>query len=361
MSVLHKYSLHCIMPWKAFFMDERDGVIRTLPCCANWINRIYGILEHDTTVEELWNSKGAQEIRRLIIEGRQGEICSRDCPWLYSGRFTEVNLHVIPGTHAFEENQHLNIEEICARKLILRSRPMLVRVIPTLECNIQCRMCNQKKHKINISEKFRREIFELGPYLYDLQLHGGEVIISHEFERWTSSELFGKNPDLKLSLITNATTIPKKAQAILEDVRINYITVSINAASRSTYAFITASDLFENVIRNTIFLRDLGLNHRRGEFDVYLSFVIMKSNYHELPDFINLAHNIGVPFRLLLVIGDRESIYTDTLLLNDVSFTVESCIKWVADGDSIKELYMIHDALKHHIGMTQNNVDVKKT
>jgi MoaA/NifB/PqqE/SkfB family radical SAM enzyme len=221
-------------------------------------------------------------------------------------------------------------------------------------------MCNQRKHTINISEKFRSEIFELGPYLYDLQLHGGEMIISHEFERWTSPELFGKNPDLRLSLITNATTIPKGAQAILEDVRINYITVSINAASKSTYAFITASDLFENVIRNTIFLRDLGLKHRRGKFNVYLSFVITKSNYHELPDFINLAYNIGVPFRLLLVVGDRESIYTDTLLLNDVSFTVERCIKWVTDGDSIKELYMIHDALKHHISIMQNNVEVKK-
>jgi hypothetical protein len=339
------------MPWKALFMDERDGNLRALPCCANWISRNYGSIGNDTSVEDLWNSSGAQEIRHLMATGRYQEMCAPSCPWLNSGRFGEDQLSVIPGPPEFEENQRLNNEEIRQRKTVLKSRPMALRVIPTLRCNIRCRMCHQDHLKdLHIPEVFHSGAHDLAPYLYDFQLHGGEVLISRDFPRWVDPQLFDAYPQMKLSLITNATSLLPQTREVLERVRINYITVSINAASRQTYAYMAEADLFDKVINNVIYLRDLGRNHPKENFQVYISFVIMRCNYHEVTDFVRLANKLALPFRLLLVVGDRlgESIYTQPPILDSVLAAVNEAEAY-ARADSIGEIRVIQAALRDSI------------
>lgn len=310
----NRRSLRCILPWKALFMDERDGRLSALPCCANWINRSYGPIEEDSSLDVLWNGNGAQEIRRLMAQGRQDELCATDCPWLVSGRFAEDALQVLPGPPGFEENQRLNNREIWERCTVLKSRPMALRLIPTLRCNIRCRMCHQDhRANLHLPERFMADVRSIGQYLYDYQLHGGEVLISQRLSEWAEPIWLNANPQLLLSLITNATKLPKRAWEILRAARINYITVSINAATRETYRYMAEADLFDKVISNTMRLRDLGRTHALRKFEVYLSFVIMRCNYHEVPAFIELANWLGLPVRLILVVGDRlgESIYTD--------------------------------------------------
>ena len=314
-------NLRCLMPWKALYMDERNGRLSALPCCANWINRKYGLIEKTTPLADLWNGPGAQEIRRLMAQGAQNELCAPDCPWLVSGRFAEAAIDIIPGPTEFVRNQLLNQEEIRQRRTVLESKPMAIRIIPTLRCNIRCRMCHQNHQaKLSLPETFMTEVYSLGPYIYDYQLHGGEVLIASQFSEWASPAWFAANPQMLLSLITNATRVPKKTLEVLRQIRINYITVSINAATRETYQHIAGADLFKSVIRNIILLRDLGKAHELFPFGVYLSFVIMRSNYHEIPGFVRLAQRLELPFRLLLVVGDRsgESIYTGPPVLKKV-------------------------------------------
>ena len=299
--------LACIMPWKAFFMDHFDGELRILPCCADWITSHFGEITQESTVESLWNSPQAQEIRYLLNTGRQAEICSPDCHWLNSGRYGEENLRILEGPATFVDNQKLNNREIRERKLVLESRPMVLRIIPTLRCNSNCRMCYQDhKMALHLPELFKNNVSELFPYLYDYQLHGGEVLIAKDFPDWVAPEQFAANPQLRLSLITNGTVIPDRARQVLEQVRINYITVSLNAATRGTYRYVTQIDFFDRVLSNVVYLRDLGRSHRVADFPVYLSFVIMRSTYRELPDFVRLANRLGVPFHLLLIVGNRS-------------------------------------------------------
>ena len=343
--------LRCILPWKALFMDERDGCLSALPCCANWINRNYGQINGNTSLADLWNSRGAQEIRRLMVERRQSELCASDCPWLVSGRFSENSINIIPGPPEFEKNQLLNNVEIRGRQTFLKSKPMAIRVIPALRCNLRCRMCHQDHNTdLRLPETFMADLRKIGPYIYDYQLHGGEVLISRRLHEWANPDWFAENPHMLLSLVTNATKVPKQTWEILQRVRINYITVSINAATGETYRYVTEADLFDNVIRNTTVLRDLGRSHKLSRFNVYLSFVIMRSNYHEVSDFVRLANRLEVPFRLLLVTGDRkgESIYTDPPILREVLAAVDQA-EHLAPENSRSEISRVQESLRRKL------------
>jgi hypothetical protein len=339
--------LSCTIPWKALFMDERDGHLSVLPCCTRWINRNYGSTEDGTSLLELWNGPGAMKIRRLIIEGRQDELCAADCPWLFSGRFAEDVVGIIPGPPEFEANQRLNNQEISERKTILKSLPMAIRVIPTRHCNIRCRMCYQDhKAKIQLSETFMTDIRKIGRYIYDYSLQGGEVLISEQFPQWADANWFAENPQMLLSVITNATKIPKQTWDTLQSLRINYITVSINAATSETYRYITGADLFDSVMKNITVLQELARTHSLRKFQIFLSFVIMRSNYHELPAFANLANQLELPFKLLIVEGDRkgESIYTSPSILKDILAILDK-IQHIASAESHPEINLARKSL----------------
>lgn len=341
-------TLPCILPWKALCMDHFDGILRALPCCSECISINYGEIKKDTTIDQLWNSSGAQEIRYLLSTGKSKKICSPDCHWLHSERFNESNLQVLEGPVEFVNNQKLNNEEIRDRKLVLESYPIALRLIPTLLCNNNCRMCYQD-HKIDlrIPDLFYNSCLNLFPYLYDYQIQGGEVLISNLFPNWVSPEIFHSNSQLRLSLITNGTYIPPQVKEVLKQVRINYIKVSVNAASRQTYKLISGFDRFNNVLENIIFLRDIGCTHAVSNFIVSIGFVIMRSNYQELQDFVNLANQLGVSFHLILMIGNinGESFYNDPFIINDLLNILEK-IKSAANENSLQEIDRIIIALK---------------
>ena len=340
-------SLYCILPWKAFCMEERAGRLSALPCDASWIKQSYGSLEDGKSLIELWNSPGAVEMRRLIVEGRKDDLCEADCPFLFSGRFSEGTVGFVPGPPEFEANQRLNNQEISERRTILRSLPVAVRIIPTLQCNIRCRMCHQDHdNDIRLPETFMPDVRKLGKYIYDYNIHGGELLISERFHQWVDPDWFAENPQMLLSLFTNATKIPKQTWDILECLRINYITVSINAATRETYKHITGSDLFHDVVQNIKALRELGRVHVLRKFQVTLSFVIMRCNYHELPAFANLAQQLELPFKLLIVTGNPkgESINNSPAIIINVLAALEKA--WLlASEESRPQLNRVKESL----------------
>lgn len=299
-------TLDCIMPWKALYMDEHNGQISALPCCWSWIKKDYGKVG-TASLQELWNSEGAQYIRHIIASGRQAEICDRHCPNWMTGHYKEAAHRILDGPSPFIENQRINLQEIRERKIILQSKPMLLKVIPTLSCNLRCSMCFQNHYTtLDTSSSFWEEVKKFLPYIYDITFQGGEVTLDHGFVNFMSSESLKIHDQAHLSLITNGTTLDDALLEKLSKVRIKDIVVSINAATRETYLRITKKDFFERVIYNIRRLIILSCNHPKGKFNVHTSFVVMRSNYTELPDFVRLAYDLGTELQLLHVIGNRN-------------------------------------------------------
>ena len=312
MSPLSNNSLSCIMPWKALYMDECNGQVCALPCCLSWITKYYGEVG-TTSLKELWNSEGAQYIRHIIASGRQSEICNRHCPNWMTGHYEERAHKILDGPPLFVENQHINLQEIRERKTYLQSKPILLKVIPTLSCNLRCSMCFQKHYEtLDVSPSLWAEVEDFFPYIYDIVFQGGEVTLDEGFINFMNSESLKIHNQVHLSLITNGTTLDERLIDNLSKVRIKDVIVSINAATRQTYFQISKRDFFDRVINNVSSLVRLSSSHAKGKFKVHASFVVMRSNFTELPDFVQLADNLGVELQLLQVIGNRndQDIFT---------------------------------------------------
>ncbi|MFZ4857819.1 MAG: radical SAM protein [Desulfuromonadaceae bacterium] len=298
--------LTCVMPWKALCMDESQGRIVALPCCLSWIRHDYGTVGIGP-LHELWNSDGAQFIRERIATGHQNEVCDRNCPFLISGSYGESALRIVDGSAEFVANQKLNLQEIAERRVVLRSKPMLVKVMPSLQCNLDCTMCFQEHGRdAEMSKQDWQDVEQLLPFVRELTFQGGEATLNPQFRKFLgtlSSQLY---PQLRISLITNGTVFDKPLTHMLSRLLLNSVIVSLNAATRVTYAGIAGKDLFARVMENLRGWIDLSRNHPLGRFELFLSFVVMRSNFHELTQFLQLSERLGVPVQLLPVIGDRN-------------------------------------------------------
>ena len=76
----------------------------------------------------------------------------------------------------------------------------------------------------------------------------------------------------------------------------------------------------------------------------------MRSNYHEVADFVRLANRLEVPFRLLLVEGNRngESIYTDPPILSEVLTRIDEA-EHLASENLRSEITRVRESLKSKV------------
>jgi molybdenum cofactor biosynthesis enzyme MoaA len=345
--------LQCIMPWKALFMDELDGKIMALPCCLSWIQADFGRIGTSKFID-LWNSEGAQRIRYLIAKGRQAEICDRFCTYLQSGNHSESAIRLINGPQMFMENQLLNNEEIKKRQTILNSMPMFLKVLPTLRCNNRCTMCFQNHYDdIDVGPSFWQEIEAVLPYLYEITFQGGEVTLDRGFREFLRSKALRFNSHVNISLISNGTVLDDDLYESLKENRLNYIIISINAATRKTYEKITKNDFFERVINNVERLYSLSELHPIKHFEIIVSFVVMRSNYRELPQFMRLAKQLGAKVQLLNVIGNREGedVFIRKDLHNDLLYILTEASK-VAQESALHQIERIRKIITHEMDIS---------
>lgn len=332
--------LHCVLPWKALCMDERDGEIFGVPCCLGWIQygHEYGKVG-SVGPTELWNSEKAQRMRRLILDGQQDQVCSQQCPYRISGELSELRIPILDGPPTFMENQALNNEEIRRRRTVLHSRPMLLKVMPTLRCNLRCSMCYQGSyHQPDFGVNFWEEIENALPFACKVTFLGGEVTLMPEFRDFIHSQAHHFS-HTEMSLITNGTALDKDLLGLFGKIAMSDVTVSINAATSETYNRITKSDLFDRVVDSVRELQQVSRSHPVHAFHVFLSFVVMRSNFRELPQFLCFAKELGTQVRLLPVSGNRgnESILACPEIYEEYR-TILQAATAAADGPFAGEL-----------------------
>lgn len=343
--------LYCIMPWKALFMDELNGEVVALPCCLSWIKLKYGYVK-SCNLSDLWNSVGAQKIRILISEGLQEEVCSKNCPHRRIGTYSESELRIIEGPKEFVANQILNNEEIRLRKTILQSKPMLLKIIPTLECNLRCKMCFQDTYqRLDLNPSLWQEIKQLYPFAHEITFQGGEVTLMPEFHKFLNSTELQNNTNININLITNGTILDDKFFNSIKKLHINQITVSLNAATKETYYKITKTHLFDQVIKNIQKLNLASKTHPIKSFTLFLSFVVMKSNFHEIPEFLNFSELYNAQILLLPMKGNKggENIFLKNELHCELRKVLKKSFKRYSGNAElqIQHIENILDNIKH--------------
>ncbi len=250
-------------------------------CCPNW-NNFYSIGNiHKDTLENIWNSKNAIDVRKRILNNDYSICDINRCLYLKQNDFKT----------AYETNY----------KAVMNEYPKTVKFVYDKECNIDCKICRDKITRLTENElevlNSKIDTFFL-PILRSAKI----LIINAAGDPFGSrhSRLLIKQaaqtyPDLKFDIHTNGILCNEenlKKLNVTPD-RISIIRISIHAATPQTYGKIVTNGefYFPKIISNLKYLSTLKSKY---EFPIFIQFVILPDNYKEIPSFIRLAEQLNV-------------------------------------------------------------------
>ena len=174
--------------------------------------------------------------------------------------------------------------------------PTDVYIEPTNRCNSRCRVCirsfNTMEPSRDLSFPEFARIVEQFPDARRIVLHGiGEPLLNAYLPRMIR-HAHDVCPSASVLFNSNAIALTAEWQQALVDAGLDEYRISIDAASRETYARIRGVDAFDTVVENTRrFVASIG----DGETPrISLWFVAMKENVHELPALVDVAAELRV-------------------------------------------------------------------
>ncbi len=175
--------------------------------------------------------------------------------------------------------------------------PRSIYIEPTSRCNEFCQQCprtllSREDDRDLTFEKFRY-IVDQFPVLERVVLHGlGEPLLNKELPQMVR---YLKERGTYVLFNSNGIVLtPKKGQALI-DAGLDEYRLSMDGATRQTYARVRGVDAFEKIWRNVRAFIAMQKEQNVGKPAVSLWFTAMRENLHELPELIELAAENGVP------------------------------------------------------------------
>jgi MoaA/NifB/PqqE/SkfB family radical SAM enzyme/Flp pilus assembly protein TadD len=190
----------------------------------------------------------------------------------------------------FDRDVILNEIEVLQRKTVLRSKVKRLWVTVTSRCNIRCKTCGLWHSAWDLPYKTAQEVMAYYPYLERLVWLGGEVFLYKHFEEMFDNA--AKYPQLRQQVITNGYVLNEKWIDKIVRSGNTELTFSIDGTTKEVYESIRQGSNYEKVLENVRLImakkRDCG-----SKMDVRMNAVIMRSNYHQIEEFLELAKREG--------------------------------------------------------------------
>ncbi|MFI7449655.1 radical SAM/SPASM domain-containing protein [Nonomuraea sp. NPDC049714] len=207
-----------------------------------------------------------------------------------------------------ETNRRINLEEFERRATALISRPRVLFVELTENCNLACPMCRSagpfEKSKNMKQELFDRIAEELFPTAEIVDLRGwGESAILKQFPEFVEKTLaYG----CRVRLVTNLTVSNERLWRRLVSSGA-LITVSFDAAEQETFGALRKGTKLDIVLRNLEILADEGHRSGVGTGNIHLNVVVQTAALQELIGIVGHAARLGLSIRLNPVsLGDED-------------------------------------------------------
>ena len=196
------------------------------------------------------------------------------------------------------DNRELNEEEYKENKIVLQSFPRIMQLDITSCCNMYppCVMCWRARNSMpmdgtHINTHIINKIKPWLKYLDVLALHsGGEPFTyPHLFEligecKEGTAVIFKSN-----GVLLNPTNIENVVK-----YKVASISISLDAATPETYRKIRSNDFFDKILLNIKNLNEYKRSKQVNYPEIMINMTLMRQNIEELPQFIELAGNIGV-------------------------------------------------------------------
>lgn len=173
----------------------------------------------------------------------------------------------------------------------------------TTRCNFDCKTCIRKSWEeelghmdIQVFQSLVNQLRDL-PELNSVHFGGFGEPLSHPhiFEMIKSIKELG----LKAEMITNGSLLTEETAGKLVDLGLDTLFVSLDGPDKETYNDIRQGADFGNVIGNITRFNSIKCERQAITPELGIVFVVMKNNYHKLPQLVKLTAELNA--RQLLV------------------------------------------------------------
>lgn len=281
----------CPRPWEHFEISS-GGVAWV--CCPAWLSTPIGNCQ-EADIMDVWNSATSQRIRASILDGSFAYCSQQECPVIQNGNL--MRRDALPDAR---------LERIVAQGLTLIDEPpRTFNLCYDESCNLACPSCRAQPIRHNrgpayderlaIQRRITSSLFaEPHTESFTVNVTGSGDPFGSKLMRDLLLGIDGaKFPNVAINLQTNGVLLTRKYWRALSKIHGNLgqILVSFDAATPETYAYTRRGGDWERLIQNTRFLAE---RRAEGAFDwLRLDFVVQKTNFREMPAFIELAKGFG--------------------------------------------------------------------
>jgi molybdenum cofactor biosynthesis enzyme MoaA len=322
----------CTLPWTHL---ELGSGARFGPCCSDFQQAPASAA---ADLLALYRSEPMRAFRRALSGGAPHDTCRATCPRLLARSDSLEQMVLRGGPRSFVDNQRRIVEAIIAGDDDPPCTPLEL-VFPTTSfCNYDCLMCRFGEDgtlEDELPPSFYHGLEPLLPGLRQLQALGGEPLASPVFREFLAGPALRAHPHVAISLVTNGSYLTPAEQARYHAVRFEHLTISLNAATESTYAAVNRGLPLARVRSH---LDSLLVRHRTNQWPraITYSMVLLRSNLHEIEAFAALARTDGVGVRFMLPMLDRnhQSFLTDAGLMRDVEQRLRAVATSLGERDA---------------------------
>ena len=224
----------------------------------------------------------------------------------------------------YRTNTSLNQTEYELQHIYLRSMPRSMTVVLGNACNIYCPHCYQSKngdHLLRhpeIGQELRREFIGMYPYLSTLRLQGGEVFALQGFKEMLEDIATTVTRPI-VSISTNGTLIDDEWAERIVRTPFQTVTVSIDAGRAETFARVRRGAHLDSVLGNIQRIQDYKVRLSSDLPGLDSFYVVMRSNFREVPQYLELMKEVGVyEVALQTVLVDERNLTREPGLVNEV-------------------------------------------
>jgi radical SAM protein with 4Fe4S-binding SPASM domain len=174
-------------------------------------------------------------------------------------------------------------------------KTLAVLIDPTDGCNLRCSFCTRNNKKITkmSTDDFDRIFNKIAPYTNSVQLCcAWEYSIAanaHEIVK-----ILGKYHIATVSIYTNGKLLPDKLARSIIEAKITKLVFSVGEVRKETYERLRKGGNFDRLLRNIRKMSDLKASLGAKYPMLCANLTIINSNLQELPEFVDLAHGLGI-------------------------------------------------------------------
>lgn len=214
-------------------------------------------------------------------------------------------------------------QNVLRRPRIVKSLPIHIQLEPTTYCNLNCKACTRETyldHSEHLcAEQFQRIVEQIHPLKISLSGGGEPFLHPHIFEMIH----LAKERGCSINTTTNCTLLTPELCSQIVKSGLNLVKISIDGATRETYQKSRREDRFDQVLEGIHALTAAKKHHQASTPFIRFNYVILKDNYDELAETVELAAEVGVDaiyFQPLDLIGieDRRDELVGKLTYQDL-------------------------------------------